>query len=187
MSAEALRIEDLPQYTYDDYMQWEGRWELIRGIPYAMTPAPTIDHQIISSKINWQLRNLMQGCNRCEVLSPVDWPITGDTVVQPDVLVVCDTPKNIGVTRLEVTPVIVFEILSPSTANKDRIIKYRLYEQAGVKYYCIVDPEAKNAAVFSMQNQKEKYREEKDFKDGKIFFDLGPCRIEFDFSRVFDI
>jgi Uma2 family endonuclease len=80
----------------------------------------------------------------------------------------------------------VFEVLSPSTSRKDRIIKYQLYEEAGVKYYCIVDPETKSAAVFSLQNQKEKYREQGDFKEGKMRFDLGPCAIEFDFGKVFD-
>lgn len=186
MGASALRIEDLPQYTYDDYVQWEGRWELIQGIPYAMTPAPAITHQIISSKINWQLRNLLQDCNKCEVLSPVDWPITKDTVVQPDVLVVCGNRKDIGVTRLEVTPVMVFEILSPSTANKDKIIKYRLYEGAGVKYFCIVDPETKSVEVFLLRDPEGKYRAEDDFKEGKMLFELGPCRIQFDFGRIFD-
>ena len=51
MVISALRIEDLPHYTYDDYVQWEGRWELINGIPYAMTPAPSVKHQLISQNI----------------------------------------------------------------------------------------------------------------------------------------
>lgn len=42
MRVSTLKIEDLPHYTYDDYVTWEGRWELIQGIPYAMTPAPVI-------------------------------------------------------------------------------------------------------------------------------------------------
>jgi hypothetical protein len=50
MSAVALKLEDLPHYTYDDYLQWEGRWELIRGIPFAMVPAPVIRHQDLCLK-----------------------------------------------------------------------------------------------------------------------------------------
>jgi len=46
-----LREEDLPSYTYEDYKLWEGDWELIYGVPYAMAPAPMIKHQAISSKI----------------------------------------------------------------------------------------------------------------------------------------
>jgi len=187
MSTVLLTNEDLPHYTYDDYTQWEGKWELIHGIPYAMTPAPTIIHQKIAGKIFWQLTNLLQQCKKCEALLPVDWPITNDTIIQPDVLAVCGNPDKTGETRLEVTPVIVFEVLSPSSSKKDRILKYRLYEQAGVKYYCIVDPETKSASVFSLQTEKNpgKYGEESDFNQGKMGFDLGPCRIEFDFGRIF--
>lgn len=52
-AALALKIEDLPHYTYDDYAQWEGRWEIIEGVPYAMSPAPTIKHQ---------QRDIIQSC-----------------------------------------------------------------------------------------------------------------------------
>jgi Uma2 family endonuclease len=181
MSAVALQVEDLPHYTYDDYKQWEGKWELIRGIPYAMVPAPVLDHQRICKKIIRQLDDLLADCERCEVFLPVDWQITEDTIVQPDALVVCG--ENIKGTKLEIPPALVFEVLSPSTNRKDRIIKYQLYEQAGVKYYCIVDPETKSIDIFVLQ--KDKYRETGFSKDGKIPFDLGPCQIRFDFSNVF--
>jgi Uma2 family endonuclease len=181
MCAVALQVEDLPHYTYDDYKQWEGKWELIRGIPYAMVPAPVLDHQRICKKIIRQLDDLLADCKRCEVFLPVDWQITEDTIVQPDVLVVCG--ENIKGTKLEIPPVLVFEVLSPSTNRKDRIIKYQLYEQAGVKYYCIVDPETKSVDIFVLQ--KDKYRDTGSSKDGKIRFDLGPCQIRFDLSNVF--
>ena len=182
MSTVALKMEDLPHYTYDDYAQWEGRWELIQGIPYAMAPLPVIKHQQISGKIFRYLDELLEECGKCQVLLPVDWPIAEDTVVQPDVLVVCD--GNIGIKKLEVTPIMVFEILSPSTSRKDKIIKYQLYEQAGVKYYCIVDPETNSATIFVLQ--KDKYRQVEEFKDGKMLFDFGPCKIGFNFSKIFE-
>ncbi len=181
MGLEALRIEDLPHYTYDDFVQWEGQWELIHGIPYAMTPAPSKRHQRISHKIAFQLESLLQGCPRCTAYLPVDWPITEDTVVQPDNFVVCD--EEIDGDRLLNPPVLVFEILSPSTNRKDRILKYRLYQEASVKYYCIVDPEAKSAEVYSLRDSE--YRQMDEFQDGKITFDLGPCRIAFDFAQLF--
>lgn len=185
MIAPALREEDLPHYTYDDYTQWQGKWELIRGLPFAMTPAPAIRHQRICGQIDWQLRGLLKDCLRCEVLWPVDWPIAEDTVVQPDVLVVCKEKEgeNIGVERLEKTPVLVFEVISPATSRKDRVIKYQLYEEAGVKYYCIVEPDSDGAVVFSLQRQK--YNPAEEFNDGRMPFDLGPCRIAFDFNKIF--
>jgi Uma2 family endonuclease len=182
MSQVALRVEDLPHYSYDDYVQWEGRWELIRGIPYAMVPAPNIKHQWICSKINLQLGELLKDCRNCEVLLPVDWQIAEDTVVQPDVLVVCNENFNIDGVKLEMTPVLVFEILSPATSRKDRILKYQLYENAGVKYYCIVDPDTGSADIFVLQ--KDKYRLAEEFKNGRMLFDLGPCQIQFDFRGI---
>lgn len=181
MSVVTLRMEDLPHYTYDDYAQWEGRWELIHGLPYAMVPAPVLDHQRISKKIVRQLDDLLEECGKCEVFLPIDWQITDDTVVQPDVLVVCG--ENIKGNRLQIPPVLVFEVLSPSTTRKDKIIKYQLYEQAGVKYYCIWDMKTNGVDVFVLQ--KEKYRKAEVFRDGKMLFDLGPCQIKFDFSKIF--
>ena len=58
----AIKKEYLPNYTYDEYVLWEGNWELIYGVPYAMAPAPMIKHQAISNKIAWQLQNVLQAC-----------------------------------------------------------------------------------------------------------------------------
>jgi Uma2 family endonuclease len=182
MSLTALKMENLPHYTYDDYAQWEGRWEIINGIPYAMTPAPNLKHQQISQKIAVQLVNLLKNCKYCHAFLPVDWKINEDTVIQPDNLVVCG--QDLGEKYLAITPVLVFEILSTSTSRKDRGLKYRLYQDAGVKYYCIVNPETSSAEVFRLVGQR--YEESKDFQGNKIIFDLGPCTIAFDFIEVFD-
>ncbi|MFC2155473.1 Uma2 family endonuclease [Acidobacteriota bacterium] len=181
MNFAALPLEDLPHYTYDDYAQWEGRWEIIKGIPYAMVPMPKKKHQRISHKIAFQLEGLLEDCLHCDAYLPVDWQISEDTVVQPDNFVVCD--ESIEGEKLLKTPVLVFEILSPSTGRKDRVIKYQLYREAGVKYYCIVDPETKSVDIFELQGSK--YRETENFKEGKIMFDLGPCTIAFDFNEIF--
>ncbi len=180
MSTAVLQMEDLPHYTYDDYIQWEGKWEIINGIPYAMVPAPVKKHQWISSEIVWQLKEQLKDCPKCEVLLPVDWPISEDTVVQPDLLVVCD--EQMEGSTLENTPVLIFEILSPSTRQKDWGIKYQLYEAAGVKYYCIVDPDTGSVEIFVLQD--DKYSEVDDFTDNRIPFDLGLCQIHLDFTKL---
>jgi hypothetical protein len=59
MGLTSLQTEDLPNYTYDDYVQWEGNWEIINGIPYAMTPAPSKKHQQLSLEIAIQLKQLL--------------------------------------------------------------------------------------------------------------------------------
>jgi Uma2 family endonuclease len=115
---------------------------------------------------------------------PVDWEITPDTVVQPDVLVLCSDSEFLDDVKLITPPVLVFEILSPSTARKDRIIKYQLYQDAGVKYYCIVDPETKSADVFLLRDSE--YHGMGAFQEGKITFDLEECTIDFDFGAIFN-
>jgi len=79
-----LNINYLPRYTYKDYEHWEGRWELIDGIPYAMSPKPGILHQKVSNNIAAELKNLLEDCNECVALLPVDWKISDDTILQPD-------------------------------------------------------------------------------------------------------
>lgn len=188
MRLTALRVEDLPHYTYDDYAQWEGRWELINGIPYAMVPMPTIEHQDYSGQIYRYLSDLLENCPQCKVFLPVDWQITEDTIVQPDVLVVCkkNGSENFKGKKLLTLPVVVFEILSPSSERKDRVLKYQLYENAGVMYYCIVDPGNKSVEIFQLG--EDKYREMGKFQESqeeKIAFQLGPCSISFDFRELF--
>lgn len=181
MDAAALKIEDLPHYTYDDYAQWEGEWEIIHGIPYAMVPAPVPKHQRLSLKIAAQLDALLDKCTECETYQAIDWQLTDDTVLQPDILVVCGW--NTGDKKLTTLPALVIEILSPSTSRKDRTLKYQLYEEAGVKYYCMVDPETDSAEIYHLGEGH--YCEAEDFKDGKIIFTLGDCTIAFDFAKIF--
>ena len=181
MDLSALKFEELPHYTYDDYTQWEGQWEIIKGIPYAMTPSPVMKHQRLSLKIASQLDDLLEECEHCAVYEAIDWQIEEDTVLRPDVLVVCG--GYIEREKLLVPPVLVFEILSPSTSRKDRGLKYRLYQDAGVKYYCLVDPEIDSAEVFTLN--ADNYRKMEPFKDGKVTFDFDKCIIAFDFGKVF--
>jgi len=182
MGLTALKKEDLPHYTYRDYVQWPGNWEIIHGIPYAMTPAPSKKHQLLSLEIASQLKQLLGLCKNCRVYQAIDWQISEDTVLQPDVLVVCgDNPEEI---KLSIPPVLVFEILSPSTAQKDKGLKYRLYQEAGVKYYCLVSMDTFSAEVFVLRDDEYEYLD--DFPKGKMHFHLDPCHIHFDFKEIFD-
>ncbi len=120
-------------------------------------------------------------CGNCRTLMPVDWQIDEHTVVQPDVLVVCGA--DIEGEKLIIPPVLVFEILSPSTARKDRTIKYQLYKDAGVRYYCLGDPETSSAEVFELKDKN--YRKMDTFEKDKVGFDIREWLITFDFSKVF--
>jgi Uma2 family endonuclease len=173
------RIDELPCYTYDDYVQWEGKWELIHGIPYAMSPAPSIQHQAISHKIAVALAKSLEECEHCQALLPVDWKIDNSTTVQPDNLVVCEKPEGQYLTN---APALIFEILSKSTASKDQNTKFRLYEEEGVKHYIIVDPKEQVAEVYQLQEGK--FIKVLDATDESFDFDLGKCRITFEFATI---
>jgi len=178
----AIRLNDLPHYSYDDYVRWEGDWELIYGVAYAMSPAPMIEHQTISSNIAWQLKEVFANCHECKSLLPVDWKIAEDTIVQPDNLVICHKPTNKA--YLTKAPKVIFEILSKSTAAKDKNLKYKLYQEEGVNYYIIVDPEEKVAKVYELKDGK--YIKMCDASDEKVTFEVKECQksISFDFSKI---
>ena len=140
------------RYTYADYCTWDDseRWELIEGAPYAMSPAPSSVHQGISREIAGQLFNFLKG-KPCRLFTaPFDVRLNADreddTVVQPDLVVICDRSK-IDDRGCKGAPDLVVEILSPSTARMDKLLKFNQYQQAGVREYWIVDPDTKTVQV----------------------------------------
>lgn len=178
----AIRLDYLPRYTYDDYKHWEGKWELIHGIPYAMSPSPSIPHQIVSNNIAWQLKESLKNCEKCIALLPVDWKISDDTVLQPDNMVICFEVENKS--YITKAPSIIFEVLSPSTALKDRNLKFSIYESEGVEYFVIVDPEDKISKIYKLKDGK--YIKIGDFGKEKFTFELKDCSFDFDFSKIWD-
>jgi len=152
---DAQRIET--HYTYADYCAWddETRYELIDGVPYAMSPAPTQAHQTIIGRIFNEIFNFLKG-KPCQIfLAPFDVRLNAeagdDTVVQPDLLVVCDKTKLDGKACVG-APDMVIEVLSQSTARHDRLVKFRLYEKVGVREYWIVDHENSIVEVHILEN-----------------------------------
>ena len=140
MPSTALKLE--PKFTYADYRTWpdDERWELIEGVPFAMTPAPGIRHQRISGNFFGELRNFFRGRGCVPFDAPTDVVLDDDTVVQPDVFVVCDRDK-ITEDNIQGAPDLVVEILSPSTRIRDKREKKALYERFGVREYLIVSPD----------------------------------------------
>jgi Uma2 family endonuclease len=130
----------LPHYRVADYQQWDGSWELWQGSPVAMIPNPFGPHQRLVFKLAALLDLAIQSWS-CDavVLGEWDWIIGDDTVVRPDVMLICGgVPER----QLKETPAVVAEVLSSSTRAHDLGYKRSLYRQQGVRHYLIVDPDA---------------------------------------------
>ena len=181
----AIDYDAFRHYSYEDYKEWEGRWELIDGIPYAMAPAPYPEHQRLVARIWKELdANLECSDKRCEVyLSPVDWKIDEATVVQPDVEIFCERPTGQYFSQ---TPPLVVEVLSKATMLKDLTTKKELYRRAGVKYYLITDPESRTAKLYELDGENYRTIAHCD-RESRCEFDLRKnCRSAIDFTRVFN-
>ena len=154
----ALPKEDL-SYTYADYKEWEldegERFELIYGEPYAMA-APNARHQEILTEFVSQFHAYLRG-KSCKVYpAPYDVRLffkqdeSDDTVVQPDISVVCDENRR-GHEGCRGAPDLVIEILSPSNTAIEMERKLKLYQEAGVREYWVVDPENNGLTVYRFQ------------------------------------
>jgi Uma2 family endonuclease len=182
-------------FRYGDYLKWDDgeRWELIDGVAYNMTPAPSRFHQRVSGQLFLQFGNFLSNSS-CEVYSaPFDVRLPeGDeaddaitTVVQPDICVVCD-PSKLDEKGCKGSPDLIVEILSPATARKDLKEKFLRYERAGVREYWIADPSGKTVTVFKRSDaglfgRPDVYGEEERIKVS-IFEDL-----EIDLQLVFAV
>jgi len=156
-------MKDLDRvYTYSDYINFpdDERWEIIDGVPFRME-APLWEHQAISGELSRQISNqLIELRSPCMVFAaPFDLrlPYKNErdddisTVVQPDILIICNK-SNLKGTGYTGVPDFIIEILSDSTAKYDMIKKLDKYEKSGIKEYWIVDPDKKRVFVFVLNN-----------------------------------
>jgi Uma2 family endonuclease len=145
-------------YTYADYLEWETdkRYEIIDGEAYMMA-SPSVDHQSISRELLGQFWTFLKG-KSCRVFAaPLDVRLfpredkLDRTVVQPDLLVVCDPSKLADRKACRGAPDMVVEILSPSNTTNPLLLKFNQYLAAEVKEYWIVIPETKTVQVHILE------------------------------------
>lgn len=147
-----LTIQDLPHYTYKDYALWEGDWELIRGLPYSTSPAPNWRHQKFGTAFVCRAGAAFdknENVCGCEMMYECDWIVNNDTVVKPDVMIVCGPIEGDYPTK---PPVLILEILSPSSILKDRNTKFKLYQSYGVSYYLIANIDKKEIEYYVLKD-----------------------------------
>lgn len=156
-----LQQRDTRHYRYADYLGWpdDVRYELIDGIAWLMTPAPTRRHQELVGELYFQVREALEGRPCRAYVAPFDVRLPRrneadadvDTVVQPDVLVVCD-PAKLDDRGLRGAPDWVIEVLSPATAGHDQTRKLAAYERAGVPEVWLVHPSDLVLTIYRLED-----------------------------------
>lgn len=153
--------EEKARYTFADVLTWDEseRVEIIDGAAVMMAP-PSRAHQAASGELFGQLWEYLKE-RQCKVYTAPfavrlfekdgDRPGDVDTMVEPDVSVVCD-PHKLDDAGCKGAPDLVIEILSPSTQRHDRVTKFNLYQQAGVREYWIVDLSNQSVQSFVLDN-----------------------------------
>ena len=161
--------------------------ELIDG-EHLMSPAPGTYHQSVSRHIQFQLYRQLEEKGLAQVFNaPTDVELSPVDIVQPDLLVVAhERGRIISPSRIIGAPDLVVEIVSPSTRERDRELKRRLYEQRGIPVYWLVDPEAQTITVYAMESagaSAPRYREKGSFHE-RIEFSCGSLRATVDLMKV---
>lgn len=145
--------QENPAYTYADYLSWDEREriELIDGEP-VMQAAPSTAHQEVTGNLYLALRQFLKGKPCKAYLAPLSVRLnpqeddSDTTVLEPDIFVVCDE-KKVSKSGCVGAPDLVVEVISPSTARIDRVVKFRKYQQAGVREYWMIDPDTRSVNV----------------------------------------
>lgn len=159
----SLPQRDKQHHTYGEYLTWpeETRYELIDGVAYAMVPAPTRQHQEILGEIFRQVANALRDDPCRPYIAPFDVRLPRgdeadeqiDTVVQPDLCVVCD-PSRLDERGCRGAPDWIVEVLSPATAAHDQILKRALYERVGVREYWLVHPVDRIVTIYRLEGDR---------------------------------
>jgi len=192
----ATEITDINQldltksYTYADYLTWRfhERVELIMGKIFKMSPAPTSQHQYITVAICAGMYQFLKG-KPCKVFpAPFDVSLPdasgiSNTVLQPDITVICDSAK-ISHQGCQGVPDLVVEIISKSSVKKDLHEKYTVYEHAGVKEYWIVNPNDRSLIIFIL-NVTGKYQPSKPLTRGDKAHSTVLPGFELDLDELF--
>ena len=160
-------------YTYADYLMWKikDRVEILKGKIFKMSPAPAISHQSISFNLSGLLFMYFYD-KPCKVFaSPFDVVLKNkegkeDTVVQPDLCIVCDPEKLADGKRCQGAPDLIIEILSPGNSKKELKNKYELYQEAGVREYWLVHPQDEYVIINVLENNQ--YRVLPPFVDKEV-------------------
>jgi Uma2 family endonuclease len=156
-----LRKRDADYHTYADYLRWSATYgdELINGAAYVREPpGPSLSHQGVVLELGRQIANALEGGSYRVFVAPFDIRLPKsteeddqiDTVVQPDVFIVCDL-KKIDTRGVRGAPDWIAEVLSPGTARHDRRVKLPVYERAGVREVWLIDTIGRTVSLHRLE------------------------------------
>ncbi len=175
------REEYLPHYKYADYVQWKGDWEVINGIAYAMSPSSMFSHQALSSLIIQSIGESLRACKQCMVVSEMDYKIADDTILRPDIALVCGQTSGAYIKK---SPELIVEIVSKSSTTRDEKIKFALYQAEKIPYYILLYPEDFKAKIYQLHNHQ--YEKITDILEGSFDFKELHCEVKIDFDFLFE-
>ncbi len=196
MITDINQLDFSKTYTYADYLTWQfsERVELMKGYIVKMSPAPNRKHQEISWRIALSIGNFLntQSCKAFTAPFDVRLPLPPhrmkgdkiDTVVQPDICVICDLSK-LDEQGCNGAPELVIEILSPGNNKREIKEKYQLYESAGVLEYWIVDPMWAQILKYNL-NELGKFQTGRPFVEGDILTSQVLSGFELDITALFE-
>lgn len=166
MLTDFRQLDLTKRYTYADYLTWQfdEMVELIKGRVFKMSPAPSRAHQEVLGALHLQIGNYLQDKSCRTYIAPFDvrlplpehkqTPSKIDTVVQPDLCVICDLSK-LDDRGCNGAPDWIIEILSPATSQKDFTDKYDIYQFAGVQEYWVIHPHEATVFIYQLDDQGE--------------------------------
>jgi len=174
-----MALAYLEYYTFKDHQHWQGDWELIEGMPYAMTPSPSVTHQAVIVNVVSQIKaEVDNNCHACYVLMETDWQISNDTIVRPDVMLVCKELEE----RVLVTPDLIIEVVSLSSTKRDELIKFELYQREAVPLYILLYPQERRAKIY--YNTSNGFKKMGDYSLHEVKLLLAECSLKLDFSSI---
>ncbi|MFN3883585.1 MAG: Uma2 family endonuclease [Rhodocyclaceae bacterium] len=155
-----LPLRDAHHHTYADYRQWPAgvRYELVDGVAYAMGPAPSRRHQEVVGEVFRQIAEALEDSPCRPYIAPFDVRLPRgkesddeiDTVVQPDISVICDK-KKLDEQGCRGAPDWIIEVLSPASAGHDQIVKRGLYERVGVREFWLIHPTDRIVSIYLLE------------------------------------
>lgn len=181
------------RYSYADYLNWDFdvMVELIKGKIFKQAAAaPKRNHQRISLVVTNELYNFLKGktCQVYEAPFDVRLPVKSkrnediDTVVQPDICVICD-PAKLDDAGCIGAPDLIVEILSPGNNRKELRNKYEVYEESGVREYWIIHPDEQTILIYTLKEGK--YQPSRLFTSGDIVESICISGFKLDLEEVF--